>query len=185
MAVKTFGSERLTSPDINTYLANSGLVYVTSSNLTTVTNTISNAFSSTYDSYRVVVSGLNNATTTLRQLQMRIGTEATNNYAYGHGYIYGNALNAISGSAAQNIISLGFLSQAAGQGLVFDIHNPFATTNTVLTYQMVTYQQDITAFVFRQGYASLNTATSYTSFQIIGQTDNLSGLVTVYGYRKA
>ena len=59
MAVKTFTSSTLTASDTNTYLANAGLVYVTSvtggTGVTTIT--VSNCFSSTYDAYRIVLTG--------------------------------------------------------------------------------------------------------------------------------
>ena len=53
MAVKTFTSAVLTSSDTNTYLANSGLVYVKQVTTTTAVATIdvTSCFSSTYDNY--------------------------------------------------------------------------------------------------------------------------------------
>ena len=56
MAVKTFTTEVLTSADTNTYLANSGLVYITSTTIGTGVSsvTLSSVFSATYDNYRVI-----------------------------------------------------------------------------------------------------------------------------------
>ena len=60
MAIKTFTTgEVLTASDTNTYLANAGLVYVTSATIGTAVSsvTVSNCFSSTYDAYRIVITG--------------------------------------------------------------------------------------------------------------------------------
>ena len=61
MAVQTFTSGQvLTAADTNTYLANSGLVYVTSGTIGVAVSsvTVSSVFSSTYDSYKIVISGM-------------------------------------------------------------------------------------------------------------------------------
>ena len=53
MAVKTFTTgEVLTASDTNTYLANAGLVYITSTSVGTGGSlTVSNCFSATYNNY--------------------------------------------------------------------------------------------------------------------------------------
>lgn len=53
MAVKTFGSEILTSGDVNTYLANSGLVYVAGGSFTGATSFDVTGFSSAYTYYKL------------------------------------------------------------------------------------------------------------------------------------
>ena len=60
MAVKTFTNEQLTASDTNTYLANSGLVYITSATVSGTPSSLSvpNCFSSTYDHYRIVFNGI-------------------------------------------------------------------------------------------------------------------------------
>jgi hypothetical protein len=56
MAIKTFTTgEVLTASDTNTYLANAGLVYITSTAVSGSTVTVSNCFDSTYDWYKVVL----------------------------------------------------------------------------------------------------------------------------------
>lgn len=161
-----------------------GLWLVKTQSLTTVTNSITSCFSADFNSYRVVVNNLNNGSTTSRALSIRMGTDATAAYAYGQRYIFGNGSgDADSAGTGQTLGSLGVISSKGGNGFVMDIHNPFLSTPTVWTYQLVTYQADVAAFVHRTGFGSLDTTTSYTGFQIIGTTDNLSGTVQVYGYR--
>ena len=57
MAVKTFTSATLSASDTNTYLANAGLVYVTSTTITAGASSVvvSNCFSSTYDRYKILI----------------------------------------------------------------------------------------------------------------------------------
>jgi len=60
MAIKTFTTgEVLTASDTNTYLANSGLVFVSSTTIGTAVSsvTVSNCFSSTYTNYKIVAYG--------------------------------------------------------------------------------------------------------------------------------
>ena len=75
MAIKTFTTgEVLTAADTNTYLANSGLVYITSVSLAGATAAspvaITSCFSSTYTNYRIVVSNFINSTAAFLQFQL-------------------------------------------------------------------------------------------------------------------
>ena len=66
MAIKTFTANSvLTAADTNTYLANSGLVYVTSQTVGTAVAsvTVSSAFNSSFDSYKIVYAGDGGSTT--------------------------------------------------------------------------------------------------------------------------
>ena len=78
MSVKTFGSEVLTSGDVNTYLANSGLVYVTSVNVGSGVSsvTVSSAFNSSYDNYVVQYTGGTGSANV--ELAVRLGSAVTN-----------------------------------------------------------------------------------------------------------
>ena len=71
MAIKTFTTgEVLTAADTNTYLANSGLVYVKSQTIGSAVSSVNvtSAFSSTYDNYVITLS----MQAHLRQLIMQI-----------------------------------------------------------------------------------------------------------------
>lgn len=191
MAIKTFTTgEVLTASDTNTFLANAGLVYITSAALTGVTNSFSNVFSSTYNAYRIVVTGLNNSTTTLRSLSIRFRTttdDQSNNYAWGQMFVYGNS-NFGSPSAAPAtsgvLGELSNLSPAPGS-LVLDIMSPNQAQGTTYSGSMIVYQANVGSIVMRTLMGHMNTSTQYTGFSLIGTTDNLSGNCTVYGYRIA
>ena len=111
MAVKTFTSERLTSSDVNTYLTNSGLVYIkqqtVGSNVGAVT--VTDAFSASFDNYYITYTGgtLNG----LNLVEIYMGNAA--------GTAYYGSRNAINTSAAAALalfmrIRLGFPISASG-----------------------------------------------------------------------
>jgi hypothetical protein len=187
MAIKTFTTgEVLTAADTNTYLANSGLVCISTTSLTGVTNTISNVFSTTYDAYRVVCTNINNASTTERTITLRFGTDATSNYDFWTQFMYGaGPTSGVAGTTNGTSATLFIMSQQSGQGFSMDIYNPFQAINTNYTHQATVYQSGVGGYIVRQGGGVHKVASSFTGFQINGQTDNLSGSVTVYGYRKA
>lgn len=191
MPVKTFtAGEVLTAADTNAYLNNSGLVYIGAVTLNAVTNNVSNVFSSTYNAYRVIISDLDNATTTVRALTLRFRTTVDDtgaNYFSFQEFFYGASLNGFSSAVGQTSSALGSISDATNGGgsLAIDIHNPNLAKTTTYFGNMVTYQQDVLNYVMRDIGGGVNTTTQYTGFSIIGTTDNLSGTVRVYGYRQA
>lgn len=191
MAVKTFTTgEVLTAADTNTYLNNGGLVYIGATTLNAVTNNISNVFSSDYAAYRVVVSGLNNGSTTTRTLSLRFRTttdDTTANYYQANYYAYPTNNSGIGSLAGQTSATIGAISQGTYQSgtISMDIINPNIVGPTFYQGHLICYQSDVVQFVFRSIWGAMNTATQYTGFSIIGATDNLSGTVRVYGYRQA
>jgi hypothetical protein len=125
MAVKTFGTEVLTSADTNTYLANAGLVYVTSATIGSgVTSiTVNNAFSATYDNYRIVVSG--GTSSNFAPLAVQLGTTGTGYY---YSLVYASyATNAVAAACAANAASVLYMGQTviSGNQMSFEIQSPF------------------------------------------------------------
>lgn len=184
MAIKTFTTgEVLTSANTNTYLANSGLVYVkeqtVGSGVSTVT--VTNAFSATYDSYLItlnrIVCSVDNT-----DLRLRLGLVASTTVAYNLQYmtIGSNVVSGSSGTAGAGLIVSFTENGTAGFTSVINVHNPFLT---VLTR----YQSDWGNNDFNGVYRGFdNTTTSYTDFMIIPASGTMTGgVITVYGYRKA
>jgi hypothetical protein len=104
MAVKTFtAGEVLTAADTNTYLANAGLVYVSSAAVSNVTSFDVTGFTNAYSMFRVVVvmarhtgTGGSTMSATLR--------DATTGYSTGYygGGVDANYLGTISSYGARN-----------------------------------------------------------------------------------
>jgi len=180
MAVKTFTSgEVLTADDTNTYLANSGLVYVTSATVgsAVASVTVSNCFSSTYDSYRIIYT--NGVGSGVAVINMKLGSTAT-------GYYQAGAVVPFSGASSLNQVSNGTSWSPIGvmgtdyANVVVEIHNPYLTKKTFATWDYL-----YTAEYIRIG-GYLNNTTSYTAFTLTPGSGTLTGgTITVYGYRKA
>jgi hypothetical protein len=190
MAIQTFTSGQiLTASDTNTYLANSGLVYVGASTLSSVTNNVTSVFSASFDNYRVVISGLNNASGTVRDVGLRMLSGTTPNSTASSYTAYKNLVYSGPTNASEQSVSDRFelcrLSSKAGQSMVLEFYNPFLVANTAIRMEAMNFQSNLPSYTFRQGGGAHEVAASYDGFQIIGQTDNLSGTVRVYGYRQA
>ena len=180
MAIKTFTTgEVLTASDTNTYLANSGLVYVTSATVGSAVSsvTVSNAFSATYDAYKIVY--LNGTGTTGTACQFNLVGATTGWYG---NLIYGPATGGVSGAGTNN---LGYMNWAGGcsngsWNVSIEVLSPYLAQRTVASAPF----SDATNTGVSTHY--LSNTTSYTGFTLTpGVGTFTGGTVTVYGYRKA
>jgi hypothetical protein len=188
MAVKTFTTgEVLTAADTNTYLANSGLVYVTSQTIGSAVGsvTVSNCFSSTYDNYKIMIQG-GSASSTLT-MRFQLGASTTTYYD-ALIYVQTNATTTVkaTGSDGTNGYwdNCGIADSTRGMYLFMEIQNPNVATYTTAQCQY--------AYAFgSDGYVGTNTcvhatATAYTGFTVALSSGTMTGgTITVYGYRKA
>jgi hypothetical protein len=184
MAIKTFTTgEVLTASDTNTYLANSGLVYVKQQTIGNGVATIAvpDAFSATYDSYKIVITGGAGSTNTAPNITL--GATATGYYSAG--LFVQVTVGTVGGLATANGTQWTNMGRSDPNGIncTFDIFQPFATRRT--TFVQTSSFSDTTAFYISQsGY--LNDATSYTAFTVTANAGTYTGgIITVYGYRKA
>jgi hypothetical protein len=179
MAVKTFTSEILTSADTNTYLANSGLVYVTSATVGTgvASVTVTGAFNSTFDNYRIVYTG----GTGSGSVSMTIGGTAT---AYSNTMIYGSTYGTPTalGIGSNNGANWQFVGWCDANicHVGLDLFSPNLAKYT--SFGNCSYASATNAGS-NQGIHA--TATAYTSFTLIPAGTLTGGTITVYGYRKA
>ena len=183
MAIKTFTTgEVLTASDTNTYLANSGLVYVTSATVGTGVSsvTVTGAFNSTYDNYRIIYSG--GVLSTGDTLSLKMGTTATSGH-YGV-YLYANYVTGTPLAATNNNNALWSWVGGAGPDnavLMCDLYSPNLAKTTRINSGVIHYVSNFGT------YTGVETSTTqHTSFQIIPASGTLTGgTITVYGYRKA
>ena len=191
MAIKTFTTgEVLTASDTNTYLANAGLVYVKE---TTVTNAsqidVTSCFSASCTNYRIVINAycIDAAARTLMGRLLTGSTPVATNYSSKSVYW---KFDATAGPWTYNVdttaYSIGPISNNANNGglVALDIYRPFETQMTSVTGQN-------TGNYFGEGYAlaiigGVHTAnTSYDVFRVLASQGNITGTVTIFGYRKA
>jgi len=204
MAVKTFTvGEDLTASLTNTYLANAGLVAVSPTSVTsgsivsgTATATanaavssivLNGVFSSTYESYRLVISNLtmsNTGTGTSVYVKMHDGTNpASTNYNWGFARI--DIAASTIGGPAQALGTNGILiGRGTGDkfGTSIDIVNPQLATHTL--FPQISAVNVSTGYMWI-GAGMHQTSTAYTGIQILVDTGTMTGgSFTVYGYRR-
>jgi hypothetical protein len=181
MAIKTFTTgEVLTAADTNTYLANSGLVYVSSTTVGSAVSsvTVSSCFNSTYDAYKIVAT---NVTASSSGILGFVLSGLTTGY-------YGNLMyaNFTGGGVAtvgfNNAASITHAGGTQGQILIFDMEviNPFLAKAKFISGR---FMDNSAAGPYQ---VQNNSATSATGFTITPASGTLTGgQITVYGYRKA
>ena len=186
MAIKTFtAGSVLTASDTNTYLANAGLVYVTSvavgSGVTSVN--VPNAFSATYDAYKVIWTG--GTISSLALIYCYMG--AASGTAYYGARTSANVSGSFVGGGDNNTAYWQFMTAGNTNTafMEFDLFNPYLATVTSVRSIYSEPNGASSAYGMYGGY--LNNTTSYTSFTIDpqGTTTMTGGTITVYGYRKA
>jgi hypothetical protein len=185
MAVKTFTTgEVLTSADTNTYLANSGLVYVKQvtvpSGATSVD--ITSCFSSTYDNYVISLSGISTSTNNSMNLFLLQTTTPTSSGWYGTEFYCATGNSAWSGQVSASNAGAAYCSagsSAAGYSSIVNIQSPNLAQYTRLQYQSVD------SVFLRNGYAYHGANTQYDGCRLAPTSGTISGgTITVYGYRK-
>lgn len=183
MAIKTFTTgEVLTASDTNTYLANSGLVYITSvvipASPAITTIPISNCFSSTYDNYRVILSAIS-GTVSNAALTMAMSGSTGNTFKSTSAYmVYGSTAFNGYAPASATVFRVGWTDTTADINLSMDIIAPFLAKPTTFSSQGA----NITITYSSHG---VDTASlSRTGMTLAGDSFT-GGTVTVYGYRKA
>lgn len=186
MAIKTFtAGSILTASDTNTFLANSGLVYITSGSLSGASTDFQGCFSSTYTNYRVVVSQGTMSAATDFCVHFLVGASPPAGTAFYYGYV-----GLTSGGAASNQsgggIAVGRTGAYTGAAngmfvLSMDIYAPNVATWTRWAGQACN-QADLGARSGGGHWADNQQMTGLRLQSAGGQT--ISGQVEIYGYRK-
>jgi hypothetical protein len=189
MAIKTFTTgEVLTAADTNTYLANSGLVYVTSATATSGTTfSVNNCFTSAFAAYRIVIPRLSLAAgLTGCYMKTRAGgsDNSSNYYNIRNGWDY--ATGALSTSIVNNGAQweIPLISDTSSAACVIDIYNPQLALKT--QYSSQGSDTRTTGYGVLVSGGMLNDTTSYDGFSINAGGNTFSNITAiVYGYRKA
>jgi len=184
MAVKTFTTgEVLTAADTNTYLANGGLVYIKSQTIGSGVSsvTVSSAFSTDYDAYKIILTGGTISATTV--LSLTLGSASTNYY---YTFLYAtfttNTALADNGSLKANFLYAGQGHSTGGLSADITLINPFLAKYTYVQANIPAGNGTYAGTL--QG--TLADTTSYTAFTLTPNTGTMTGgTITVYGYRKA
>jgi hypothetical protein len=159
----------------------SGLVLISTTTIGTSvsTVTVSNAFSATYENYKIILSG--GVASGTAAVTMILGATTSSYYA---GY---NRVEYASGSSIpnnnNNAANWSAVGEATTDGLAgnIELQQPFATKRTNMQTSFGSSRS--TGFGLAGG-GYLNNATSYTGFTIGGPTLT-GGTIKVYGYQNS
>jgi hypothetical protein len=186
MAIKTFSvGEVLTASDTNTYLANSGLVYVTSTTFTGSSSvSVNDCFTSTYARYRLHFE-FHGSTATAANLRMRAsGTDSSASY-YLTGYYSTYSSTTLNGYALNNGAQIAIAqygtTSANATASIAEIMYPQLARNTSLQVNI----NDPAAIQQYTFYGLHAVASAYDGFTVFPSAGTITGSITVFGYRTA
>lgn len=185
MAIKTFtDNTSLSASDINSFLANSGLVFVKQVTVGSAVSTvnITSCFSSTFINYVISFNGIaatvNGTTINFKLLQSSTATTLG---------FYGNTFYVISGAAGgltnanfanQSFAEMGSMTTGAANTGIMQLQSPFAAEYTRAQFM----NSDNNYLRWSSSY--YNGTTSFDGIQILpGGGTMTGGKITIYGYR--
>jgi hypothetical protein len=161
----------------------SGLTLISSTAIgTTVSSvTVTGAFSATYDSYKVIVTG--DTASTANALNLTLGATSTGYYRF---YLLGAYNSAtVTGENVSNGSNWSDITRHSTTSVLgeFDLYSPFLSKNTMI-YKFAA-QPSTTGTIFLGG-GYLNDTTSYTAFTLTTAAGTVSGgNIRVYGYQNS
>jgi hypothetical protein len=191
MAIKTFTDlTTLPASDINTYLANSGMTYITGGTLSSTGTNVVGCFSSEFRNYRIILDQVSLDPSGLIYWQLLNGSTASAvNYRWallgltGLGTGINTATNVTQPAAFTGI------ENAAGVGnlilctATMDIMGPFIAQRTFAHTSSISFPSPN---AFRYGLTMNNDSVSYDGIRFLTQTaSTMAGNYTIYGYRQA
>jgi hypothetical protein len=138
---------------------------------------VTDAFSATYENYKIIVSGGVAASDTIIALQ--IGAATTNYYTSRIRITYSSTT--VSGQVLSNTSNFAFAGYGTTGVLNMDanLFNPFSTKPTTCQTNMI---ESATGGGIQFAGGFLNNSTSYTGFTILTSAAMTGGTIYVYGY---
>lgn len=186
MSIKTFSSTTLSSSDVNTYLANPGLVCIGGATFSGIgtSGLAVVCFSNTYDNYKIVLSDVVGVSGT-NALYCLLRSSATGNSATGY-YMASNyasfASTPISTNFGQSNGSYGMylcdFSTTSTTSAIAELQGPNKAQWTRLSYSGAFIDNNT------QGNGLHKVATAYDSIFLYTNGATVSGRYDIYGYRK-
>lgn len=165
-----------------------GLWKVTAVNLTGTALVVSNCFNSTYDNYRLVISGIGSNPDGAMLIQFTSGgTAPTQGWQWAYRGLYASGSSADVSLGSSGYAETGVYTGVANTPIAsasIDIYNPNKPQRTFMTSQAISYAG--VNFFVRNGGGACDTTAVYDGFRLYfnsGATFT-HGIVTVYGYRK-
>ena len=186
MTIKTFSvGELATSADVNTFLTNAGLVYVSETTTTAAVIFLDGVFTSTFSNYLVTFSSTNVTATGTLNFRVRASASAlTSAYRYGQtGYFYdvGTSFNFSGASGAG--FPLAVASGASFGSGTCTILNPALAQKTTMLSDGAS---DFSNYIGQSSRGHVNNSATYDGIQVYQDSGGtITGTLRVYGMRQA
>jgi hypothetical protein len=163
--------------------SDSGLIHIETQTYSAVSsfNFSNNVFSSTYETYKIIINNLSSASGEIRVRLRASGTpDSTNNYETQRLTASATTVSASRGTGTfQSVGSAGTL----GYMLInLDVNNPFLSRFT--TFRNIGASVDNSNTLLVDNTIIHKVASSFDSIEFFPQTGTFSGTAILYGYRK-
>lgn len=182
MAIKTFTSGQvLTASDTNTFLANSGLVYVGGGSFSSAANFEMTGISSTYVYYKAVFSTIGSATAGLQAVLYNGATARNSLYYAGVGWAaFDNTVGGANGSNSTAYFWAGQCATAYRSQTVIEFR---AKASEQFTFTMQAFEANTFRSIHSAGFR--NATDSFDRMRITPLSGaTISGEWRLYGYRE-
>lgn len=157
------------------------LVHINTTTFSAVTTVnIDGVFSSSYDSYRIIVSGSQTAAAgTARRMRFRAsGTSISSNY--GFSYINNTTTSSVGGLTAYNNWDIGVFGSGNFGQSVIEIGGPFLVGQTTGVSTSGNYIGQSSLYI--RGLHQTD-STSFDGFSTYVESGTITGTIRVYGYK--
>jgi hypothetical protein len=161
-------------------ISSSGAVSFTSASAIS----LNGCFSSTYDNYLILVSYTGTGSSVNLNIRLRVsGTDASGTSTYNFQYIDGSntSITGARDSSAYHLIGTSSSTASMLQSSKVHLYDVFKASPTAIQAEN---QSNISSGYLRFSGGSHTVSTSYDGFTIYPGSGNLTGIVSVYGYRK-
>jgi hypothetical protein len=182
--------------DNSSALENQGLTLIKTESFSAVaSHSVNDVFSATYDFYKIIIVAENSSAQWQLNFRLRVsGSDNSSNNYYWSGFYqtFASATPALVAKGSNGLTSsfeIGNTSSPTatlGNQHIVEIGNPFATSETTFNSSGVGYETSPgVSSSNRFTYGGMTSVTtSYTGFTIFPQSANISGTVSVYGFKK-
>lgn len=185
MPQQTFtAGQVLTATQMTNLQANSGLQFVKSQTIGAGVSsvTVTGAFSTTYDNYKIIISGgVASATNTLN---LTLGSTASGYGRLQPLYAYNSSALTVDNDNFTSLFVVAAGGSVNGLSGTIEVFQPFNATATSLYGSLQSLVAGGT-FGVRHTFGALLNTTSYTAFTLTTSTGTITGgTISVYGYAK-
>ena len=164
--------------DGNATVAGMGLVHINTTAFSAVSSvSVNDCFTSTFDVYLIVVTGISSPAATAANIRMRVGGSDATGASYSRERLLGSGATASSSTdASATSLTAGVIFDTLSGINQIQISNPAITTNTSF---LITGGRTGSASITGGVHAL---ATAYDGFSLIPASGTITGSVRVYGY---